>query len=697
MYKDKIKNLVSQMTLDEKVGMLHGAGLFRSKGVERLGIPDFKMADGPMGVRAEFYDGAWMSIGYTDDYVTYLPCGSAIASTWNRKLAYDFGNVLGCETRGRGKDMILAPSMNIIRSPLCGRNFEYLSEDSYHTGEIAKNIVKGIQENDVACCIKHFACNNQETQRLEVDTLVDEKTLQDIYLKHFKTVIDESDALGLMGAYNLINGEKCCESKTLLNEILRGQWGYEGLVVSDWSGIVTTKGAAEAAIDLEMSVHYDFDNYFLANPLKEAVEKGEVDVKLVDEKVSNILNVMFKLNMIENKEIRKSGKYNTPKHRVIAKNIAEESIVLLKNDANILPFKKNEVKKLLVIGDNGERIHSNGGGSAEIKALYEISPLMGLKSNLGGNCEVTFARGFTPKDEKHDSQLNWQEASLEEQKRADDTADVEESKRLYEEAIALAKEHEHIIFVGGLNHKYDVEGLDRDDFELPYGQDKLIKELLEINPNMVIVMLAGAAVNMSAIEEKAKTIVWSWYAGIEGGNALYNVLFGEVNPSGKLNQTFAKKIDDYSSHSIGTFGRKDFVEYLEKDKVGYKHFIASDIEPVYPLGYGLSYTTFEYSDFSVNTSGNKVEVKVTVKNTGDFDGAEVVQVYSTDSLNKSLVAFEKVFVRKGESEEVVINLTEKDFFKFSVEDKVFKLTEGDFVLAISKDAMTDLFVSNISL
>lgn len=690
MYKDKIKNLVEQMTLDEKIGMIHGAGLFRNAGVERLGIPSLKMADGPMGVRAEFHNASWMSVGLTDDYVTYLPCGSALASTWNTELAYAFGNILGNETRGRGKDMILAPSMNIIRSPLCGRNFEYLSEDTYHTGEIAKNVVKGIQNNDVACCIKHFACNNQETERLDVDTKVSEKTLHDIYLKHFKTVIDEADALGVMGAYNLINGEKCCESKTLLNDILRDQWGYDGLVVSDWSGIVTTKGAAEAAIDLEMSVHYDFDNYFLANPLKEAVEKGEVAVELIDDKVSNILNVMFKLNMIENTEKRKSGAYNTLEHRVMAKKIAKESIVLLKNDANILPFKKSEVKKLLVIGDNAERIHSNGGGSAEIKALYEISPLMGLKSNLGGNVEVTFARGYTPKDEKHDSEISWQEATMEEQKRTDDSADADETQRLYEEAISLAKEHDHIIFVGGLNHKYDVEGLDRDEYELPYGQDKLINDLLEINPNMVVVMLSGSAVNLTSISEKAKTLVWSWYAGIEGGNALYKVLFGNVNPSGRLNQTFAKKIEDYSSHSIGTFGRKDFVEYLEEDKVGYRHFTTSDIAPLYPFGYGLSYTTFEYSHVNVLEKNGDVEVSLVIKNTGDVDGYDVPQIYAEINGTRNLVGFKKVFVNKGESKTVVITVPEKEFYKYSVENKKYMMLDKVTSIFVSTNAMNDV-------
>ncbi len=692
MYKEKIKNLIEQMTLDEKIGIIHGDGLFKNKGVERLGIPPLKMADGPMGVRAEFKNDCWENIGYSDDYVTYLPCGSAIASTWNRELSYDFGNVLGCETRGRGKDMILAPSMNIIRSPLCGRNFEYLSEDTYHTGEIAKNIVKGIQANDVASCIKHFACNNQETERLNVDTIVDDETLHDVYLKAFKKCIDESDALGIMGAYNQINGEQCCESNYLLNEVLREQWGYEHLVVSDWSGVKTTLGAVKTGLDIEMGVTYNFDEYYMANPLKELIEKGEVSEKLLDKKVANILNTMFKLKMIENKGNRKSGLYNSPKHREIAKKIAEESMVLLKNEG-LLPLDKNKVKKLLIIGDNAEKIHSNGGGSAEIKALYEISPLMGLKSNLGGNCEVTYVRGYISKDKKQDSKINWQEASLEKQERENEQLDKLKNKELFNEAISLAKEHDYVIFIGGLNHKYDVEGLDREEFNLPYDQDELIEELLKVNQNTIINIVAGSAVNLSSIANKSKALIWSWYSGIEGGNALYDILFGNVNPSGRLNQSFCKTIEDYSSHSIGTFGNKDIVEYKEKDKVGYRHLINKKLKPVYPYGYGLSYTTFEYSNF--NVSG--LEISINIKNIGEVSGSDVIQVYTIVDEVKKLVGFTKVYIEKSKEKKVSIILKEEDFYRYCRVDKSYKLLENDFEIIISKNSLEDIFKTKIKL
>ena len=408
--KRKAQELLLKLNLDEKIAMIHGAGLFRTGEVKRLGIPSLHMSDGPMGVRMEFADDAWMPAGNTEDYVSYLPSNSAITATFSKECAYESGKVLGEEARGRGKDVILAPGINIKRSPLNGRNFEYMSEDPYLTAEQCVPLIQGIQESDVAACVKHYAVNSQETERLWVDVKVSERALREIYLPAFKAAVSRGKSLSLMGAYNLVRGQHCCESKLLLNQILREEWGYDGVVVSDWGAVHRTKETAESGLDIEMSVTSNFDEYFLADPLKEAIEKGEVSEKDIDEKVRHILGMMFELNMFE--EDRKSGCYNTPEHRQKVLETARESIVLLKNENGRLPLKKEKMKKLLVIGQNADKVHSNGGGSAEIKALYEISPLMGLKSQLGGNCEVKFVKGYLA-EEKGAQDGNWQESSLE--------------------------------------------------------------------------------------------------------------------------------------------------------------------------------------------------------------------------------------------------------------------------------------------
>ncbi len=682
-----INNLISQMTLDEKIGLIHGDGLFRNKGVDRLNIPSFKMADGPMGVRAEFENENWISIGNSDDYVTYLPCGSALASTWDNTLAYKFGQVLGRETRGRGKDMILAPSMNIIRSPLCGRNFEYLSEDTYLTGEIAKNIINGVQENDVGSCIKHFACNNQETERLDVNTIVDLDTLHNIYLKAFYKCVNETDVLGVMGAYNFLNGEQCCESPYLLNEVLRNQWGYENLVVTDWGALKTTVGAATADLDLEMSVTKNFNEYYLADPLKDLISKGEISEALVDKKVFHILTVMHKLKIIGNETYsRKSGTYNTPYHRTVSKEISDQSIILLKNE-NILPLKKEKIKKLLVIGDNAEKLHSFGGGSAEIKALYEISPLMGLKSNLGGNCEITFVKGYIDDKKLEDSNNNWQETSLEKQ-----NSSVNEHlfttlrQDLFDQALSLAKDFDNIIFVGGLNHNIDIEGIDKPQYELPYNQVKLINALLDINPNTIISFVSGSAVNLSGFSLRAKAIVWSYYNGIEGGNSFYDVIFGNVNPSGRLNQTFANNINDYASHSIGDFGLTDQVVYSEKDLVGYKHFVKNNIDSTFDFGYGLSYSDFEYTNINIDMENNNFVISLNVKNISNVDGYEVVQVYSDYNNTRSLIGYNKVYVKGNSSEAVNIEVDFKEIQLYSIDEKCYRTFEGEYNILVGKSA-----------
>ena len=664
--KKRAEELLQKLTLDEKIGMIHGEALFQTAGVSRLGIPPLKMSDGPMGVRQEFEPDSWNAIGHSDDYVTYLPCNSALASTWNRKLAYEMGSVLGEEARGRGKDVILAPGVNIKRSPLCGRNFEYFSEDPYLTKEMAVPYIQGVQLWDVAACIKHFAANNQETERLWVDVEIDEQVLRDIYLPAFYDAVTKGGAYTIMGAYNKLYGEHCCQSDFLLNKILREEWGYDGVVISDWGAVHDTNKAALSQLDIEMSVTYDFDDYFMADPLKKKIQAGEISESVIDEKVLRILLLMMRLHMLDGE--RKAGAYNTPEHRQKALEVARESVVLLKNDKNHLPLKKEKLKSVLLVGENAECLHAGGGGSAEIKALYEISPLMGLKTHLGGNVKVSYTQGYCREDKIEDIEGNWQETSLEDggghTKPSEIRTDELEKKRkqLRREAVRLAKEYETVIYIGGLNHDHDCEGKDREDMKLPYEQDILIQELLAAKPDLIVIMIGGSPVEMETWIHQANTVVWGWYAGMEGGNALAEVLLGEVNPSGKLPETFYKYHKDCSAYALGELVGDKKVIYKEGKYVGYRYLDQYLIEPQFCFGHGLSYTSFEYSNLEIDRKNNSV--LCSVKNSGHVAGGEIIQVYkrsekNEDSLYKELIAFEKVFLERGEERQVALHIQEE--------------------------------------
>lgn len=702
--------LLKKLTLEEKISMIHGAGLFETAEVRRLGIPALKMSDGPMGVRREFEKDSWNPAGNNDDFVTYLPCNSAVAATWNRELAYVCGKVLGEEARGRGKDIILAPGMNIKRSPLCGRNFEYLSEDPYLTGNQAASLVKGVQESDVAACIKHFALNNQERNRLWVDTEVEERALREIYLPAFRMALEKGKALTLMGAYNLVRGSRCCENKYLLDEILRGEWKWDGVTISDWGGILRTKESAEVSMDMEMSIYSNFDEYYFAKPLYEAVQNGEISEKVIDEKVYRVLCLMSALHMLDGK--RKQGAYNTKEHQTAALQIAEESVVLLKNEKKTLPLHKEKVKKLLVIGDNAVRQHSLGGGSAEIKALYEIVPLMGIKQQLGGETEVKWTPGYyVPEDNEQEG--NWQENSLMEREGKTAGEEIvsekvqEKREQMMKEAIALAKEYEKVVFVGGLNHWHDLEDQDRRDMKLPYGQDELIEKLLAVNPNMVIVMMAGSPVEMHRWEKSAKAIVWQWYAGMEGGRALAEVLFGDINPSGKLPETFPIKHTDCSAHCVGEFGKKDIVRYRENIFVGYRYYEKENVPVQYPFGHGLSYTDFSYGACSVKVHGSEngkyIEIEVPLKNIGDCTGKETVQLYISKNNSsvsrpvKELKGYQKVELNAQEEKIVQFTLTDEELSYFDENTNRMEVEKGSYLIQLGASVADIRSVAEIEL
>lgn len=696
-FEKKIEELVSELTLDEKIGMIHGDGLFRTKAVERLGIPAVTMSDGLMGVRNGFDNAHWVAVGNNDDYVTYLTSNSAIAATWNREIAEAAGKVLGEEARGRGKDMILAPGINIKRSPLCGRNFEYMSEDPYLTGELAVPLIKGIQTADTAACVKHFALNNQETERLWVDVEVSERALWEIYLPAFEKAVKEGGSLSVMGAYNLYKKKHCCENSELLKDILRDKWGFDGVAVSDWGAVHNTKAVAESGLDIEMSVTDNFDEYFMAEPLKKAVEAGEISEELLDEKVRNILRMLFRLHKLGGEE-RLPGSYNTPEHRACVLDAARESVVLLKNQEKRLPLDQKTVKRVLVIGDNGDRIHSNGGGSAEIKALYEISPLMGIKKLLGGNAEVVYTEGYVADDlENNNSDVNWQADSLENgggSTKAAAAASEALKKRqdsLREEALRLVADEsfDTVIFVGGQNHMQDLEGQDRDSMKLPYRQDELIEELLKIRPDTVVVMVSGSPVEMPWISE-AKTLLWHWYAGMEGGTALAEVLFGKVNPSGKLPETFPVKHTDCSAHCIGEFAEKETVKYSEGIFVGYRYYDTERKPVLFPFGYGLSYTDFAYGDMELKGNYPAVTVQVDVTNTGKMAGKEIVEIYvgkkdsKVERAAKELRGFAKVDLEPGETRTVEISLDKSAFTYYDENCHDFVTEQGKYEIYAGK-------------
>lgn len=717
----RINDLLGELTLLEKVKMIHGDALFYSGGVERLHIPSIQMSDGPMGVRQEFPRDSWIPVGNSDDYVSYCLSNSAIAATWNRDIAYHAGQVMGEEARGRGKDILLGPGINIKRIPANGRNFEYMSEDPCLIAELVVPLIQGIQESDVAACVKHFALNNQETDRLWVNVEIDERALREIYLPGFEAAVQKGKSLSVMGAYNLFRGVHCCENQELLGKILRQEWGYDGAVISDWGAIQHTNAAAKSPIDLEMSVTYDFDAYKLAQPLLDAVARGEVSEADIDEKVRHLLLLMFRLRMLDAAENakRKSGCYNTSKHREAIRSAAEEAVVLLKNEENRLPLKPKEIKELLVIGDNAERLHAQGGGSAEIKALYEISPLMGLKSQLGGNTKITYARGYYVA-EKKEEEASWQETSTEDSfgtesmpaARKTVSAEVrEKQEKLRTEAVALARQTKDVLLFVGLNHDYDVEGYDRDSMELPYEQDTLIREVLAVNPDAIIVVMAGNAVSMGGWKDQAKAIIWEYYCGMEHGNVITDVLFGTVNPSGKLPESMPYCMEDCGALALGEYpGRplteaeaarmdaRSTMEYRDGIYVGYRYYEKYGVPVQFCFGHGLSYTTYAYTDVRVQAAGGDcgaldaeaAVVQLLVTNTGACAGKETVQIYvgkkdsQIDRPVKELRGFEKLALAPGESREVTIQLTNRAFAYYDEEQAAFVVEPGSYEIYVGK-------------
>lgn len=640
----EIEALINEMTLEEKIALCHGGEIFKVLGVPRLRIPPLVMSDGPLGVRREYEGNTWEALDYSDDYSTYLPCNMALASTWNRKLAYESGDILGEEARGRGKDVILAPGINIARSPLCGRNFEYMGEDPYLAGELAVPFIQGVQEHDVAACVKHFVANNQETKRLEVSVEVDERALREIYMPAFEKAIRQGQAKTIMAAYNRLRGEQCAENSYLLQEVLREEWGFEGVVISDWGAVVHTYEAAMNGLDIEMDVSTHFEGYKFATPLLEAVEKEVIPEEVIDEKVRHILKLMDSLKMFEPSK-RKKGFCNKPSNRLRTLETARESIVLLKNEKGALPLREDQISKVILIGENGAYLHAGEGDSAQVKALYEISPLMGLKMRLGGNIPIQYVQGYST---KHQNQ----------------------NKMLYEEVLQTLKDSDPsdtIIYVGGLTHDLDEEGVDKPDMLLPADQDQLIQAILDERPDAILVMLSGSPYDMQRWVHQAHTLVQTWYNGMEGGYALAEVLMGDVNPSGKLPMTFPICLEDCPAHMIGEFPGGDEVNYTEGIFVGYRYFNSKRVPVQFPFGYGLSYTEFDYSHLACSKEADQVRVTFEIENIGSKAGAETAQIYverqegAEDVVYRQLQGFEKIYLEAGEKKKVEVILEPRAF------------------------------------
>lgn len=687
----RIEKLIKKMTLEEKVGLSHGNSKFYVAGVERLGIPEWSLSDGPHGVRAEINRHDWAYAGWTNDSASYFPTGTAFAAAWNPELAYRRGEVLGEEARWRKKDVLLGPGVNIIRSPLCGRNFEYMSEDPYMNSVLAVAYIKGLQSRDVACSVKHFAVNNQETNRTTVDVECSERALREIYLPAFKAAVQEGGALTVMAAYNKFRGEFCAENNYLVRKILRNEWGFDGVYVTDWGAAHSTVPSMEAGLDLEMGTLIDkYEDWYYANPLIEAVKSGKVPMSLVDEKVGDVLRVMIKTNVLDPKKRFGPGSMNTKEHQQATYDAAAEAIVLLKNQNNLLPLDFSSIKSLAVIGDNATRKHSNGGLSSEIKAVYEVTPLGALRAKWGDKVDIRFAQGY-------EKLSTFVEGSNNGQSSGTFSSKTQESDALLKEAVEVARTSDVALLVCGLNHDYDTESFDRLNMDIPYGQVELIQEVVKANPRTIVVMIAGSPLNMAAVDICSPAIVWAWFNGMEGGNALVDVLSGKVNPSGKMPFTTPVSLDQSPAHALGNFPGRDLkVNYEEDILVGYRWFDTKGLPVVYPFGYGLSYTTFDYSNLNTDKEtydqADTIQATFTLTNTGDREGAEVAQLYVSDPVCsvmrpvKELKGFKKVFLKPGESRRITLDIPVSSLAFYSEAQSQFVVEPGEFILQLGASA-----------
>ncbi|HEX3357534.1 MAG TPA: glycoside hydrolase family 3 C-terminal domain-containing protein [Tepidisphaeraceae bacterium] len=675
----RVEDLLGRMTLEEKVSLVHADSKFSTAAIPRLGIPRRWMSDGPMGVREEIGPDTWNAAGRTDDFVTAMPASICLAATWNVDLAKLQGQTIGEEARVRGKDIMLGPAVNIQRTPLCGRNFEYMGEDPWLTSRIAVNYIEGEQSRDVASCVKHFALNNQEQDRGSIDVKVDERALREIYLPAFEAAVKEADVLTVMGAYNQFRGQHCCENDVLLNKILKGEWKFTGLVMSDWGGVHDTKEAAINGLDLEMGTNKPYDQFYLANAFIDGLKSGEYPMSVLDDKVRRNLRVMFATKVLD--KDRAQGSLNTHQHQETARKVAEEGIVLLKNEKQTLPLDVKKIRSIAVIGDNATRLQAAGGQSSGLKAFYEVSPLDGVVRRAGRDVNVIFSQGYVVPPSRRRNSTQPVPAS------------GPSAEELRDRAVAAAKSADVAIYIGGLNKEpfCDTEGTDRKDMKLPYGQDDLIRAVVAANPHTVVVLVSGSAVEMDSWLDQVPAVVEAWYGGSEAGNALARVLFGDVNPSGKLPFTFPRHLEDSPAHALHAYpGENGVVEYKEGLLVGYRWFDTKQIEPLFCFGHGLSYTNFEYSNLKLipGKDDNAVTVQFDLQNTGDRDGSETAQIYIHDvqprleQPDKQLKGFQKLFLKSGEKQSVTVSLPRHAFEFYDPQKSAWTTDPGDYEILV---------------
>lgn len=705
--EERVEDALQRMTLEEKVGVLHAQSKFCSRGVQRLGIPELWTTDGPHGIRPEVLWDEWEQAAWTNDSCVAFPALTALAATWNPELAELYGRSLGEEALYRGKDVVLGPGVNIYRTPLNGRNFEYMGEDPLLASRMVVPYIKGLQSNGVAACVKHYALNNNEVNRHTSNVIVDDRTLYEIYLPAFKAAVTEGGAWSIMGSYNLYQNQHGCHNKRLLRDILRDEWGFDGVVISDWGGTHDTAEAVENGLDLEFGSWTNgltngrsnaYDNYYLADPYLKLLREGKADMATLDNKVRNVLRLIFRTAMKSDKGF---GSLCSDEHYAAARRIGAEGIVLLRNKSNLLPLDPSKPQNILVVGENAVKMMTVGGGSSSLKVQRETSPLDGLRAQAPAGSTVVWERGYVgdPTGE-YNGVTSGQDLS--ESRSAD---------RLIADAADAARRADVVIFVGGLNKAtgQDCEDSDRESLALPYNQDAVIEALVAANPRTVVVNVSGNAVAMPWAD-KVPAILQAWFLGSESGNSLADVIFGHVNPSGKLPMTFPVRLDDVGAHAVGEYpGTKradsDIVDirYNEGVLVGYRWFDTKKIRPLFAFGHGLSYTTFGYGKLSADASkigpDGAMTLSVDVTNTGSRAGAETVQLYISDTKAsvkrpaKELKNFAKIYLEPGQTKTVTFTVRPSDLAFFDAGAHAWKAEPGEFrahVGAASDDIRSSL-------
>ena len=698
--EERVEDALSRMTLEEKVGMTTAQSKFSSRGVPRLGIPEVWHTDGPHGIRPEVLWDEWDQAGWTNDSCTAFPALINLAATWDKELSHLYGVSIGEEARYRKKDILLGPGINICRTPLNGRNFEYMGEDPYLAGQMVVPYVKGVQEQGVAACVKHYAVNNQEFQRTQSNSVVDDRTLYEIYLPAFKAAVVEGNAWSIMGSYNLYNGQFNCHNKKLLVDILKGEWGFDGVVVSDWGGCRDSEEAILNGLDIEMGTWTNglrgaasdsYRNYHMADPYLKGLREGKYTTKELDDKCRRILRLIFRTSMRPEPNY---GRFVCPEHYQAAREISAAGVVLLKNDNNALPLNVPEGGKILLVGENVVKKMVVGGGSSNLKTAYEVNPLEGLQNAYGDKAEIVWARGYVG-----DTSTSYNMVDT-----GQDLTDDRSPKELIAEAVELAKDADYVIFVGGLNKSahQDNESTDRLQITLPYNQEDVIRALAPVSKNLVVVNISGSAVAMPWADE-VDAIVQGWYGGTESGNALADVLTGKVNPSGRLPFTVPFRYEDGPIKTeaqypgIKTEGDEYWqTHYSEGVYVGYRWYSSKKIKVQFPFGHGLSYTTFAYSNATTDkaemTADQTLKVSVDVTNTGAVDGAEVVQLYINDVKStidrpvKELKDFEKVYLKAGETKTVTFEIDAQDLSYFDADKHEWVAEPGKFKVLLGSSS-----------